>query len=70
VKLASFESLAPAPDAAGVRYLVAGGLAVAAHGYLRFIKDVDIVVQRVPGNIERTFTALASLSINPLFLLP
>jgi hypothetical protein len=31
VKLASFESLAAALEAAGARYLVAGGLAVGAH---------------------------------------
>ena len=28
---------------------------------MRFTKDVDIVVQMIPDNIERTFTALASL---------
>ena len=55
MKLASFEAL----EAGGVRYLVAGGLAVGAHGYLRFTKDVDIVIQLIPDNIERTFTALA-----------
>jgi hypothetical protein len=66
VKLASFESLAAALGAAGVRYLVAGGLAVGAHGYLRFTKDVDIVVQLIPDNIERTFTSLASLGYQPI----
>lgn len=34
-----------------MKYLVAGGLAVNAHGYLRFTKDVDFVVQLVPDNI-------------------
>ena len=29
---------------AGVRYLVAGGRAVHAHGYLRFTRDVDLAV--------------------------
>ena len=65
MKLLSFEALAAALDTAGVRYLVAGGLAVAAHGYLRFTKDVDIVIQLVPDNIERTFAALASLGYRP-----
>lgn len=46
--------------------LVAGGLAVGAHGYLRFTKDVDIVNQLIPDNIERTFTALASLGYRPI----
>jgi len=65
LKLASFEALAAALETAGVRYLVAGGLAVGAHGYLRFTKDVDIVIQLIPDNIERTFTALASLGYRP-----
>jgi hypothetical protein len=66
MKLASFEALAAALEAAGVRYLVAGGLAVGAHGYLRFTKDVDIVIQLIPDNIERTFSALASLGYRPI----
>jgi len=65
VKLSSFESLATALEAAGVRYLVAGGLAVGAHGYLRFTKDVDIVVQLIPDNIERMYVALGSLRYKP-----
>lgn len=27
-----------------MRYMVAGGLAVNAHGYLRFTQDVDLVI--------------------------
>jgi hypothetical protein len=65
VRLFSFESLVAALHAAGVRYLIAGGLAVNAHGYLRFTKDVDFVVQLVPENIERAFAALASLGYRP-----
>ena len=65
MRLGSFEALVAALDAAGVRYLVAGGLAVNAHGYLRFTKDVDCVVQLAPDNIERAFRALASLGYRP-----
>lgn len=65
MKLASFEAIARALNAAGVRYLVAGGLAVNAHGYLRFTKDVDFVVQLVPENVRRVFAALASLGYRP-----
>jgi len=35
VKLASLEAIVSALNSAGVRYLVAGGLAVNAHGYIR-----------------------------------
>jgi hypothetical protein len=61
MKLASVDALATALESAGVRYLVAGGLAVNAHGYLRYTKDVDIVVELVPDNIARAFAALATL---------
>lgn len=65
VRLKSFEAIAAALESAGVRYLVAGGLAVAAHGYLRFTKDVDLVVELVPDNVERAFAALGSLGYKP-----
>jgi len=65
MKLASFTVIASALENAGVRYLVVGGLAVNAHGYLRFTKDVDIVVQLIPENIERAFTALISAGYRP-----
>jgi len=43
MRLASFETIAKALESADVRYLVAGGLAVNAHGILRFTKDIDLV---------------------------
>ena len=55
MKLASFEAIVRALSEAGVRYLIAGGLAVNAHGYLRFTKDADFVVQVIPDNIKRAF---------------
>ena len=66
MKLESFEAIVKALQEAEVRYLVAGGLAVSAHGYLRFTKDVDLVVQLEPDNIKRAFHALATLGYRPL----
>lgn len=66
MKLASFEAIVRALNAAGVRYLVAGGLAVNAHGYLRFTKDVDFVVQLESDNIKRALAALAGLDYKPM----
>jgi hypothetical protein len=66
MKLASFEAIVAALGGADVRYLVAGGLAVNAHGYLRFTKDLDLVVQLVPDNIVRAFSAVAGLGYRPL----
>lgn len=66
MKLASFDALVAALQQAGVRYLIAGGLAVNAHGYLRFTKDVDVVVRLTPDNIERAFAVLRNLGYRPL----
>lgn len=65
MKLASFELIVRALNEAGVRYLIAGGLAVNAHGYMRFTKDVDIVLRLVPGNIMRAFQSLGQLGYKP-----
>jgi hypothetical protein len=66
MKLSSFDVLVSALADAGVRYLIAGGLAVNAHGYLRFTKDVDVVVQLIPENVEKAFAALAAAGYRPL----
>lgn len=66
MRLASFEAIVRALNEANVRYLVAGGLAVNAHGYLRFTKDADFVIQLIPDNIARTFAALQPLGYKPL----
>lgn len=66
MKLASFEAIVAALEDAGVRYLVAGGLAVNAHGYSRVTFDVDLVVQLDRGNVVPTFRALATLGYRPM----
>ncbi|MGH8631932.1 MAG: hypothetical protein ACREU7_14370 [Burkholderiales bacterium] len=66
MRLSSFDALVSALQEANVRYLIAGGLAVNAHGYLRFTRDVDVVVRLLPDNIERAFAALATLGYRPL----
>lgn len=66
MKLASFEAIVRALNKNGVRYLIVGGLAVNAHGYLRFTKDADLVIRLIPDNIKRAFTALDALGYKPL----
>jgi hypothetical protein len=66
LRLASFESIVRALNEGRVRYLVAGGLAVNAHGYLRFTKDADFVIELIPDNIKRAFAALGALGYKPL----
>jgi len=65
MKLNSVEQIFRVLDSAGVRYLVADGLAVNAHGYLRFTKDVDFVLQLAPDNIRRAFVPLGELGYRP-----
>lgn len=65
MKLASFDAFTIALQNAGVRYLIAGGMAVNAHGYLRSTQDVDIVIQLGADNIARAFSALALLGYRP-----
>jgi hypothetical protein len=66
MKLGSFDLLVRALEEARVRYLVAGGLAVNAHGYLRFTRDVDLVLQLVPENVVSAFAALEQIGYRPL----
>ncbi len=65
MRLASFEAIAEALASANVRYLVAGGLAVNAHGFLRFTKDVDLVIQLQTDNLRRALAAVATLGYQP-----
>lgn len=48
-----------------VRFLVAGGVAVVLHGYLRTTADLDLVVQLDSSNVLRALRALGSLGYRP-----
>ena len=61
----SVEALIQALNAAGVRYLIVGGLAVVAHGYVRFTADVDVVLDLAGDNPRRAVTALDGLGYRP-----
>jgi hypothetical protein len=61
----SVEALVRALNAAGVRYLVVGGLAVVAHGYVRFTADIDVVIDLDVANLRRAGSALAGLGYRP-----
>ena len=51
--------------AAGVKYLLVGGHAVAAHGRPRSTKDVDLWLEPRPANVERTCSALTAFGVPP-----
>ncbi|HVE17060.1 MAG TPA: nucleotidyl transferase AbiEii/AbiGii toxin family protein [Chthoniobacterales bacterium] len=62
---ASLEHIISSLDAAEVRYLIAGGVAVNGHGYLRFTKDLDLYIQLVPENLLRALRALEQIGFRP-----
>ncbi len=65
MKVSSLEAIANALQSAQARYLIVGGLAVAAHGHGRATFDIDLVVQLQADNVTRAMTALASLGYRP-----
>jgi predicted nucleotidyltransferase len=49
---------------AGARYILIGGFAVIAHGAGRFTKDIDLLVDDAPANVERLKQGLRVLADN------
>ncbi|MEX1258958.1 MAG: DUF6036 family nucleotidyltransferase [Gemmatimonadota bacterium] len=64
--LATLEAVFRALNARGVRYLVAGGVAVNVHGYQRLTHDLDLVLQLDSGNVRAALQALEDLGYGPL----
>jgi hypothetical protein len=54
-------SLLEALHGRGVRFVVIGGVAVGAHGYLRATADLDLVPDPDPKNLDQLIAALDSL---------
>jgi hypothetical protein len=52
-------------NAARVRYLAVGGIAVIAHGYSRLTMDIDLVISLEPNNIGRALNVLSVLNYRP-----
>ena len=49
---------------AGARYVLIGGFAMVAHGAARFTKDIDLLVDDAPDNVELVKRALSVLADN------
>jgi hypothetical protein len=50
---------------AGIEYVVIGGFAVGAHGYVRATKDLDIVPSSDAANLDRLAAVLRDLGTMP-----
>jgi hypothetical protein len=65
MEVRSVEAIVGGWNAVGVRYMIAGGLAVVAHGYMRFTADVDAILEFEEGNLSRALQVLESLGYTP-----
>ncbi len=61
----TFDAIFSALQATGVRYVVVGGIAVNLHGYQRFTKDVDLVVELIPDQTLKALEALQAIGYAP-----
>ena len=66
MKLVDVEAILRALNDAEVRYLIVGGLAVVAHGYVRATVDMDIVLHLERANVLRAMNALDAIDYKPL----
>ncbi len=55
---------------AEVRYLIVGGIAVAAHGHVRYTKDLDVWVEASKENALRIVAAIDDFGLGSLELAP
>ena len=65
MEVSDLESVVGALNRAGAIYVVVGGLAVIAHGYLRTTADLDVVVALDEPNCRAALAALATLGYVP-----
>lgn len=63
MSLARYESILAALQDARVRYVIAGGFAVNLHGFLRFTKDLDMLIDLEPVNAALAMDVLASCGL-------
>ena len=66
MKLADVEAILRTLNNAEAQYLIVDGLAVVAHGYVRYTADVDIVLHLERENILRAMNALEAIGYRPL----
>lgn len=66
MKLADVEAILCALNEAEARYIIVGGLAVVAHGYVRYTADIDIVLNLERENVIRAMNALEAIGYRPL----
>jgi hypothetical protein len=67
VKSDSLRAVVEALQRSGARYLVVGGVAVVAHGFVRLTEDLDVVLRLEDGDeVRRGSSELSALDYQPL----
>ncbi len=61
MEVKSVEAVVKALNSANVQYLIVGGLAVNAHGFVRLTRDIDIVLGLDPANAAKGLSALLAI---------
>lgn len=61
MEVRSVEAIVTALNNAGARYIIVGGVAVNAHGFVRMTRDVDIVLELKRENIILGLNALQEI---------
>lgn len=61
MELRSVELVVKALNDASVDYIIVGGLAVNAHGFVRMTRDLDLVIHLEPDNVVRAINTLAGI---------
>jgi predicted nucleotidyltransferase len=65
VRVDTIIAVSRALNEAGVRFIVCGGQAVIAHGYVRFTADLDIAIQLQPDSVRKAVGALGLSGYRP-----
>lgn len=63
--MSQFDTIFAVLQTTGVRYVVVGGVAVNLHGYQRFTKDIDLVIELVPDRALKALQALEAAGYKP-----
>ena len=63
--MTQFDTIFAVLQTTGVRYVVVGGVAVNLHGYQRFTKDIDLVIELVPDRALKALKALEGVGYKP-----
>ena len=63
--MALFEPIFSALNAAGVRYVIVGGMAVVLQGHPRLTADMDVVLDLEPAAARRAMEAFSRLGFKP-----